>query len=88
MGRESMLKYGEIQLLNSGESVKELMNHLDAIIKKHGVPNKGGMMPDVDLDELHKKVNVEQELIEEEDDEDEDEESGEEKLPFPFESKK
>jgi hypothetical protein len=50
MPRESVLKYGEIQLISSGESVEKLMEHLDTLLKKHGYPSKS--LSDADLKDL------------------------------------
>lgn len=38
MARDSMVKYGDIQLASSGESVEELIKQIDVLIKKHGYP--------------------------------------------------
>lgn len=69
MGRENVLTYGKITLVSSGENVDKLMEHLDALLEKHGYPD-AQHLPDDEDDEFQEmeedlKSDAEREMDEE-----------------------
>lgn len=80
MGRETLLKYGEITLASQGESLDTLREKLDSLLNKHGYPSKS--IDSSDSNDLPDLDDGDDDDDGEDDSEDKEGESAEEDLPY------